>query len=365
MAATAPSLTASSSGRVVAAAGRRIPKGCAARSSSRPQLRPLQWGTLGQQQPARGRVGMRASEERYEAMQESLRNQAAKDFEAGVKAGKSEDEIVAQQFGAKDPESMSDVQKAYAARVKENLAKRAAELKQEESKRPGNAEFEAGKRLYGRGKYREAEEVLLKAVELSGSYSKLGGEIQLWLALAYQANNKMGLCIELYKDLETFHPMRAIQKQAAELRFIMEAPRLPSRPEDKVKIPIIDDPIRVNSGKSYQPMNQRRGKKVKKSLEEQALENYTPPKWVENRYVWAAAAVLCSGLAYYSTQIMMNSLNRFIAFFGGAALTAAFVNNGLDAMFDSMADRRAEKAYGRMMAARVAAEKQKIAAESA
>lgn len=64
------------------------------------------------------------------------------------------------------------------------------------------------------------------------------------LCAAYQANQKMDLCIELYKDLETFHPMRAIQKQAAELRYIMEAPKLPTRPEDKVEIPLINDPIR-------------------------------------------------------------------------------------------------------------------------
>lgn len=237
-------------------------------------------------------------------MQESLRNQAAKNFEKGLKAGKSEDEIVAEQFGAKDPESMSDTQKAYAQRVKENLAKRAAELREEEANRPGNAEFEVGKALYGRGEYRRAEEVLLQAVELAGSYSKLGGEAQLWLALAYQANRKMDRCIELYKDLETFHPMSAIQKQAAELRFIMEAPKLPTRPEDKVEIPIITDPIRMNSGKSYQPSSQRRTKQVKKSLEEQALENYKPPEWIKNRYVWAAGAVLCAGLALYSTQLL-------------------------------------------------------------
>lgn len=66
------------------------------------------------------------------------------------------------------------------------VVQRAAELKEEESRRPGNAEFEQGKFLYGRGQYRDAEAVLLKAVELAGSYSKLGGEIQLWLALAYQ-----------------------------------------------------------------------------------------------------------------------------------------------------------------------------------
>lgn len=42
---------------------------------------------------------------------------------------------------------------------------------------------------------------------------------------------------------------------------------------------------------------------MNKSLEEMWAENYTPPAWVENRYVWAAFAVICSGLAWYSTKL--------------------------------------------------------------
>ena len=63
---------------------------------------------------------------------------------------------------------------------------RAAELERAEAERPGNMEFEAGKELYGVGRYVEAEEIFMQALDLSGPYTKLGGEIQLWLALAYQ-----------------------------------------------------------------------------------------------------------------------------------------------------------------------------------
>lgn len=38
--------------------------------------------------------------------------------------------------------------------------------------------------------------------------------------------------------------MPAIKKQAYELRYIMEAPKLPLTDEDKVKIPIIENGIR-------------------------------------------------------------------------------------------------------------------------
>eukprot|EP00193_Tetraselmis_chui_P013748 CAMPEP_0177771730 /NCGR_PEP_ID=MMETSP0491_2-20121128/11784_1 /TAXON_ID=63592 /ORGANISM="Tetraselmis chuii, Strain PLY429" /LENGTH=61 /DNA_ID=CAMNT_0019289371 /DNA_START=68 /DNA_END=253 /DNA_ORIENTATION=- len=61
----------------------------------------------------------------------------------------------------------------------------------------------------------------------------------------------------------------------------------------------------------------------------------------------------------------MNTLNKFIAFFGGSVGMAVFVHSGLDSMFESMADRRAAKAQDRMMAARVDAEKQRLAAAEA
>jgi len=239
-----------------------------------------------------------------ESLVESLRNQAAKEFSEGVKQGKSEEELVAEHFGLKEPEEMSETQKAYAQKVKENLAKRAAALEKAEAERPGAPEFEAGKQLYGVGRYVEAEEIFLQGLDLAGPYSRLGGDIQLWLALAYQANGKDELCIETYKNLEAYHPLPAIKKQAAGLRFIMEAPKLPLKPEDKVKVPIIEDGIRRNSGRSYQPP-QRSTKKsnVKKSLEEQVMENYRPPAWVQSRYVWAATALLCIGLAFYSATI--------------------------------------------------------------
>jgi hypothetical protein len=40
----------------------------------------------------------------------------------------------------------------------------------------------------------------------------------------------------------------------------------------------------------------------KKSLEEQFWEQYSPPKWTQNRYVWWASSILGIGLAIYSTK---------------------------------------------------------------
>jgi len=236
-------------------------------------------------------------------MVESVRNQMAKAFAEGIKKGKTEDEIVAELFGVGSVEELSETQQNYFSQIKKSLAKRAAELQKEESERPGSAEFQAAQSCYGTGRYREAEELLLKALDLSGPYSKLGGEIQLWLALAYQANRKEELCIETYKFLESYHPMPAIQKQAAELRFIMEAPRLPLSEEDRVKVPVIDSGYTPRNGRSYQPPPGQPRKKVAKSLEDRFMDEYEPPRWVRNRYVWVAAAAICAGLAWYSTTV--------------------------------------------------------------
>jgi len=48
-------------------------------------------------------------------------------------------------------------------------------------------------------------------------------------------------CIEVYTTVEQTHPVTAIKKQAAELRFIMEAPKLQLRPDEKISLPLLDN----------------------------------------------------------------------------------------------------------------------------
>lgn len=47
-------------------------------------------------------------------------------------------------------------------------------------------------------------------------------------------------CIDMYKTLENTHPNPQIKKQAANLRFIMEAPKLRLGPDERVSIPVIE-----------------------------------------------------------------------------------------------------------------------------
>jgi hypothetical protein len=68
----------------------------------------------------------------------------------------------------------------------------------------------------------------------------LGGDIQIQLALAKNALGKQEECIQMFKDLESAHPIRAIQKQAEQLRFIMEAPKLEIGEDEKIHMPVLD-----------------------------------------------------------------------------------------------------------------------------
>lgn len=57
--------------------------------------------------------------------------------------------------------------------------------------------------------------------------------------MAYEANNRHKDCIALYKQLEKSHPSISIRRQAAELRYILQAPKLKITQEEMVTIPLI------------------------------------------------------------------------------------------------------------------------------
>lgn len=58
--------------------------------------------------------------------------------------------------------------------------------------------------------------------------------------MAYDANGQRRQCIDLYKRLEEGHPLPPIRKQAYELRYIAEAPKIKMSPDEILTIPILD-----------------------------------------------------------------------------------------------------------------------------
>lgn len=122
-------------------------------------------------------------------------------------------------------------------RVKKELEKVAKE--QAERRATAKLMFELGQKAYGRGMYGRAIEFLEAALTIIPRPTLFGGEIQIWLAMAYEANNRHADCIALYQQLEQQHPIISIRRQAAELRYIMQAPKIKITQEEMVTIPLI------------------------------------------------------------------------------------------------------------------------------
>lgn len=167
--------------------------------------------------------------------------------------------------------------------------------------RSGNEAFAAGQWLYERGRYRESVQAFEEALEETGEQTALGGEVALWLALGYDAAGQRADCIALYKRLEDGHSSRTVRKQAYELRYILEAPKLEISADERVSIPLVSDDA---AGGSYADRWARasspRAKKVLRRWEDDWLENYRPPELTDNKFVLAATSVLCFTLSVYS-----------------------------------------------------------------
>ena len=197
--------------------------------------------------------------------------------------------------------------------------------------------------------------------------------MQLWLALAYQATGREEECLDTYRTLERTHPLPAIRRQAEQLRYIMEAPKLTISPEERVQIPVLTDleaNRRVRGGGGWRggsgwvggrrwvggwaeraepcralaerppppphthtpqltapptltpplcaaaaagrsgraPVSRQRpapARRVPKTWDEEFWESWSPPVYIKNRYVWAAATALAAGLAVYSTRLRL------------------------------------------------------------
>ncbi|KAM7487263.1 hypothetical protein LguiB_024747 [Lonicera macranthoides] len=122
-------------------------------------------------------------------------------------------------------------------RVRRELEKVAKE--QAERRKSAELMFNLGQRAYGRGMYGRAIEFLEGALTIIPGPTLFGGEIQIWLAMAYEANNRHADCIHLYMQLEEKHPSSSIRRQATELRYILQAPKLKISQEEMVSIPLI------------------------------------------------------------------------------------------------------------------------------
>ncbi|CAI5465942.1 unnamed protein product [Closterium sp. Yama58-4] len=204
--------------------------------------------------------------------------------EAGGSAEIGEDGLTAEQRAERKAE-----------KLRELLAKRAQE--QAEKRREAAELFAFGQQAYGRGVYDKSVAILEQALGNVEFTSKLAGEIQLWLAMAYDANGQRPECLALYRKLESSHPMPAIRNQAANMRYIAEAPKLKLSPDEILKVPILDKDNN-SSGRTWSQMvTERRPKRIKKLKNSGSrdymddLMSFKPPRWEKSPYFWVAFSV--------------------------------------------------------------------------
>ncbi|KAI4314385.1 hypothetical protein L6164_027299 [Bauhinia variegata] len=136
-----------------------------------------------------------------------------------------------------DSEDREETEEEKRIRVRKELEKVAKE--QAERRATAQLMFDLGQKAYGKGSYGRAIEFLEGALTIIPRPTLFGGEIQIWLAMAYEANNRHADCIDLYQQLEKKHPVLSIRRQAAELRYILQAPKLKISQEEMVTIPLI------------------------------------------------------------------------------------------------------------------------------
>ncbi|KAI3859237.1 hypothetical protein MKW92_006738 [Papaver armeniacum] len=200
-------------------------------------------------------------------------------------------------FGGDD----EDTEERKRMRVRKELEKVAKE--QAERKKTATLMFELGQKAYSRGMYGRAVEFLEGALTIIPRPTMFGGEIQIWLAMAYEANNRHADCIALYQQLERKHPSVSIRRQAKELRYILQAPKLKISKDEMVTIPLIgssydsyagtwsdkykDQPPIPSGGTTNQlPSN--------KDYLGDFLVSPSPSGWENNRTLWAFVAVWVS-----------------------------------------------------------------------
>lgn len=125
-------------------------------------------------------------------------------------------------------------------------------------------EFNLGKLAIERGQYQLSIVHLKNAIDLVSPLSRKGGEAQIWLVSAYQANGMIEEAIVLCQELIR-HPSFKVKKQAGDLLYIMKAPRLERPKEWLTEIP---DLSKVSESETKIPAKKLSVTPVKKPLEE-------------------------------------------------------------------------------------------------
>ncbi len=169
-----------------------------------------------------------------------------------------------------------------------------------------NREYQSGKSAFERGDYRSSVQFLERASALVEPGSRLGGEIQIWLVTAYEAAGQRTEAISLGRKL-TQHPDLKTRKQGKRLLYILEAPKLKTRPEWLTEIPdlskIAENESDLDFGRSkFAPATPPKPLEKKRSVVPDPVDP-TQVNTQDNLFVWVAlgaTVAIVAGLVWLS-----------------------------------------------------------------
>jgi hypothetical protein len=163
----------------------------------------------------------------------------------------------------------------------------------EENLETARREFQAAKLAFERGEYRKSLQHLETARSLVNLNSRLGGEVQIWLVTVYEALGQRTEAIALCRQI-THHPDWHTRKQSKRLLYILEAPRLVTRPEWLIQIPdlanLIDQDTEQRGKVSAAAASKRSTPAPKPAFQLESIDS-NQVNTQDNRFLWLALVV--------------------------------------------------------------------------
>jgi tetratricopeptide (TPR) repeat protein len=132
-----------------------------------------------------------------------------------------------------------------------------------------DTDFQSGQIAFERGEYRQAVSCFLAALAQVQPNTKIGGEVQVWLATAYEATGQIPEAKALCQKLSG-HPNLDTRQASKRMLYIMQAPELTRRDEWLIKIPDLSqiEDAEGNAPVNNMPMLPPQAKAKVKSLDE-------------------------------------------------------------------------------------------------
>jgi tetratricopeptide (TPR) repeat protein len=172
-----------------------------------------------------------------------------------------------------------------------------------ESLEIAKSRYQIGKLAFENGQYREAVENLETASSVLAPNTRLAGEVSIWLVTAYEAAGRTEDAIALCQKLRR-HPHAETKKQARQLIYILQAPKLKRPKEWMSEIPDLGA-ISDNDSKRFVPVKSQKSTARQKSAEPEYVDLSTV-NTKDNLFIWVALTAFGIIISYL---VWLNSVN--------------------------------------------------------